>query len=272
MDEKKVILVTGVTSGIGAAIAASLLEQGFRVFGTMRNPRGPGPQPANMELVRLDVRDDKSVRSCVATVLDRTRRIDALVNNAGSALIGALEEISIEEAKGLFETNFFGVLRMVQAVLPFMREQRSGRIVNISSIVGFLPAPYMGIYAASKHALKGYSESLDHEVRQFGIRVSVVEPGFTRTSLDQNSQSAGKHLAAYAIERGRAVEAVRASVAQGGDPVIVARVVLQALNSRSPRRRYPAGRAAKILNVLSKLAPAQLLDQGIRKQFGIDGA
>jgi len=272
MSEKRVVLVTGVTSGIGAATASLLSDQGFRVFGTMRRPDGSSAGLKNMELIRLDVGDDESVRSCVRTVLDRAGRIDALVNNAGRTLIGSSEEISIEEAKGLFETNFFGVLRMIRGVLPTMREQRSGRIVSISSVFGFLPAPYMGIYAASKHALEGYSESLDHEVRQFGIRISVIEPGFTRTSLDQNGQLAGQHLEAYAVERDRAWEAVRASIARGENPAKVASVVSEALTSRSPRRQYPAGSEAKRLSVLKRLAPAQLLDKGIRKQFGLEAA
>jgi len=272
MIEKKVVLVTGVTSGIGAATASLLSEQGFRVFGTMRKLGGSSTGLKSTELVQLDVRDEESVRSCLRTVLDQAGRIDALVNNAGHSLIGSSEETSIEESKELFETNFFGVLRMVQAVLPFMREQRSGRIVNLSSVVGFLPAPYMGIYGASKLALEGYSESLDHEVRQFGIRVSVIEPGFTRTNLDQNGQLASQHLEAYATERDRAREAVRASIAQGENPAKVAAVVSEALRSRSPRRRYPVGREAKFLSILNKFALAQLLDKGIRKQFGLAAA
>ncbi len=272
MSEMKVVLVTGVTSGIGAATASLLSEQGFRVFGTMRRLSGSSAGSKSAELVRLDVCDEESVRSCVQTVLERAGRIDALVNNAGHALIGSSEETSIQEAKGLFETNFFGVVRMIQGVLPTMREQGSGRIINIGSVVGFLPSPYMGIYSASKHALEGYSESLDHEVRQFGIRVCVVEPGFTRTNLDQNGQLAGQHLAAYAKERGRAREAFRASIARGENPARVASVVLEALNSRSPRLRYPAGRSARVLSLLRKFAPAQLLDKGIRKQFGLEPA
>jgi short-subunit dehydrogenase len=130
----------------------------------------------------------------------------------------------------------------------------------------------MAIYAASKHALEGYSESLDHEVRQFGIRVSVVEPGFTRTSLDQNGQLASQPLEVYAMQRDRARETVRASIARGENPARVASVVSEALRSRSPRRRYPAGREAKFLSLLKRLAPAQLLDKGIRKQFGLEAA
>lgn len=225
-----------------------------------------------MELVPLDVRDEGSVRSCLRTVLDQAGRIDALVNNAGYALVGSLEETSIEEAKGLFETNFFGALRMCQAVLPIMRKQKFGRIANISSALGFLPAPYQGIYAASKHALEGYSESLDHEVRQFGIRVSVVEPGFTRTSIAQNSQLVGQPLGAYANQRNRVLEVIKESIANGDDPAKVASVVLDALTNPSHRLRYPAGREAKFLSRLRKFGPSKLLDMGLRKKFRLEAA
>ncbi len=159
MAEQKVALVTGVSSGIGLATATRLLEEGFRTFGTIRETSRVTELPADLELIRLDVRDEESVVAGVQTVIDRAGRIDALINNAGAVLVGSLEETSIDEAKELFETNFFGVLRMCQAVLPSMRQQRQGRIVNISSVLGFLPAPYMGIYAATKHAIEGYSES-----------------------------------------------------------------------------------------------------------------
>ncbi len=272
MTREKVALVTGVSSGIGRATATLLSGRGFRVFGTMRRPSETNERLGDMELLRLDVRDEDSVRSCVGTVLDEAGRIDALVNNAGYTLMGSLEETSIEEVKQVFETNFFGVLRMSQAVLPIMREQKSGRIANISSVLGFLPAPYMGIYAASKHALEGYSESLDHEVRQFGIRVSLIEPEFTRTSLGQNAQQAGQLLGTYASERNRALDAIRESIADGDDPVTVASVILEALTSRSPRLRYPAGREAKFLSRLRKFAPTRLLDKGLRKQFRLEAA
>src|SRR5260370_10489117 len=198
MSQEKVARARGVSWGIGRAIAGLLPRHGFRVFGTARANGGAKRAIENVELVHVDVRNEESVHFCVRTVLDRAGRIDGLVNNAGYTLIGSLEETTIEEAKQLFDTNFFGVLRMTQAALPFMREQRSGRIVNIGSLVGFVPAPYQGIYCASKHALEGYSESFDHEVRKFGIHVSVVEPGFTRTNIAQNSQIAGCPLEVYA--------------------------------------------------------------------------
>jgi len=272
MSQEKVALVTGVSSGIGQAIAGLLPRHGFRVFGTARGNGGAKRALESVELLHVDVRDEESVHSCVRTVLDRAGRIDALVNNAGYTLIGSLEETTIDEAKQLFDTNFFGVLRMTQAALRFMREQRSGRIINIGSVVGFVPAPYQGIYSASKHALEGYSESLDHEVRQFGIRVSVIEPGFTRTNIAQNSQVATRALEAYADGRTRVLKATPENIAKGGTPLGVAEVVLKALTSQSPRPRYPVGREAKLVSSLRKFAPSSLFDRGLRKQFRLDPA
>lgn len=270
MTNKKVALVTGVSSGIGQATAARLLEQGFRTFGTIRGASASSELPPGLELVQLDVRDEESVHSCVSSVLKQAKRIDALVNSAGYVLLGALEEISIEEARQIFETNFFGVLRMCQAVLPIMREQKYGRIANIGSVLGFLPAPYMGIYAATKHAIEGYSQSLDHEVRPFGIRVSVVEPGFTQTRLGRNQKLASYSVLAYARERNRVLAAISESLANGESPASVASVVVDALTSRSPKLRYPAGHKAKLLTLLRTFAPSRFLDRGLRKQFGLD--
>jgi NAD(P)-dependent dehydrogenase (short-subunit alcohol dehydrogenase family) len=270
MSHEKVALVTGVSSGIGRVTAGLLARSGFRVFGAFRGNPEAKKVSEEVELVCVDVRDEASVRSCVQAVLDRAGRIDALVNNAGYTLIGSLEETGIEEAKQLFETNFFGVLRMTQAVLPFMRDQRSGRIANIGSVVGLVPAPYQGIYCATKHALEGYSESLDHEVRQFGIRVSVIEPSFTRTNIAQNSQATANLLKAYNDGRNHVFKAIPENIAKGGTPLGVAEVVLRALTSQSPRPRYPVGREAKFLSSIRKFAPSSLFDKGLRKQFQLD--
>jgi short-subunit dehydrogenase len=268
MSPEKTALVTGISSGIGRSIATLLSGSGFRAFGTQRNPAGGGELP-NVEVIPLDVRDAQSVGVCVRTVLDRAGRVDVLINNAGYTLVGSLEETSIEEAKALFETNFFGVVRMIQAVLPAMRKQGGGRIINIGSAVGFMPAPYQGIYSASKHAVEGYSESLDHEIRQFGVRVSVVEPGFTRTNIDQNAQLASQLIPAYASDRDRVIKAIRQNNAKGTDPARVASVVLEAITSRSPRLVYLAGSDARLVSRLRKFAPAGVFDKGLRKQFGL---
>jgi NAD(P)-dependent dehydrogenase (short-subunit alcohol dehydrogenase family) len=186
MTDQKVVLITGASSGIGRATAELLTSRGYRVFGAARNPDTVVPLQA-VELLPLDVRDDGSVQAGVETALSRGGRIDVLVNNAGYTVVGAIEETSPSEAQALFDTNVFGVLRMVRAVLPAMRRQGSGTIVNTSSVLGLLPGPFMGLYASSKHALEGLSESLDHEVRGFGIRVVLVEPSFTKTQIGTNA-------------------------------------------------------------------------------------
>ncbi|HEY3057158.1 MAG TPA: oxidoreductase [Thermoanaerobaculia bacterium] len=262
----KVALVTGVSSGIGRATAGELTDLGFKTFGTVRSEIAP---QRNVEHVRLDVRDDDSAKAAVAEVLDRAGRIDVLINSAGSSLLGALEETSIEEAHDLFETNFFGVFRMTQAVLPAMRAQGAGRIVNISSVLGFLPAPFLSVYAATKHAVEGYSETLDHEVRSFGIRVVVVEPGFTRTQLGHNSASLKHPLPIYDEERSKVHARLTENIDRGADPAVVARVVARAVTARSPRLRYQAGGEARSLRILRSIAPTFLLDRGIRKEFGL---
>lgn len=269
MESQKVAFVTGVSSGIGQAIASALAKEGFRTFGTVRDTSKPGQKQPEVTLVPLDVRDENSIRSAVEAVLDQTRRIDVLVNNAGVALIGSSEETSLEEARQLFETNFFGVLQLTHQVLPVMRAQRSGRIVNISSVVGFLPAPYMAVYAASKHAVEGYSESLDHELRRFDIRVSLVEPGFTRTSLGKNGQAVARDLKVYSEERNAAIAAITEAINKGDEPATVAAAVVRAVTDRKPRLRYQAGREARLLSRLRRWAPSGLLDKGIRKQFGL---
>src|SRR5215216_1098945 len=203
--KNKIALVTGVSSGIGREIAQLLAERGARVFGTVRNPQSASPI-RGVEVVRMEVTDDASVNEAVQSIARKAGPIQHLVNNAGYSFMGALEETSVAEAREQFETNFFGVLRVTNAILPGMRQQGDGRIVNIGSVMGFLPAPYMGIYAASKHALEGYTETLDHEVRRFGVRAVLVEPAYTRTKLLGNTKSAKMTLEVYADERKRAVE------------------------------------------------------------------
>ena len=193
----KTSLVTGVTSGIGREIAQLLAQRGARVFGTVRNPQSAKPIHG-VEIVQIDVTNDASVSAAVQSIEQKAGPVQLLINNAGYALTGALEETSIEEARQQFETNFFGVLRVTNAVLPRMRQAGYGRIVNISSVVGFIPAPYMGIYAASKHAVEGYTWTLDHEVREFGVRAVLVEPAYTQSKISQNEKTAQTALKEYA--------------------------------------------------------------------------
>jgi short-subunit dehydrogenase len=259
-----VVLVTGASSGIGRAVANAFAAKGFEVFGTSRNPSRTEPIPG-VELVRLDVTDAASVTAAVSTVVQRAGRIDILVNNAGFGVIGAAEESSAAQAQQLFETNFFGLVRLTREVLPYLRAQRSGRIINIGSVLGIVPAPYAALYAASKHAVEGYSESLDHETREFGVRVTVVEPGYTNTSFEANATDADSPIDSYAITREQVRRALTEAVQAGDDPAVVAHVVLKAATDRTPKLRYPAGPLARRLSLLRKFAPSSLLDKGIRK-------
>jgi NAD(P)-dependent dehydrogenase (short-subunit alcohol dehydrogenase family) len=268
MSQAPVVLVTGVSSGIGLATAQRFVAQGCRVFGTMRNPQQATPVPG-IELVAMDVRDEASVRAGVAQVIGRAGRIDVLVNNAGFNLVGAVEETSVAEATGLFDTNVLGVLRVTQAVLPQMRAQAQGRIVNISSVLGFLPAPYMGLYAASKHAVEGLSESLDHEVRGFGIRVTLVQPFYTRTNLEANSPLAAAPIGAYDREREVVLRAVSANVSRGDEPALVADTVVHAALGPWRMRHTPRGQAS-LLAKLRRFMPAGPVDKSLRKSLGLN--
>ena len=265
MLESNIALVTGVSSGIGRATAELLAQHGFRVFGTMRRPSDNAP--SGLEVLPLDVREDASVRSGVDRVLGAAGRIDLLVNNAGVALYGALEEVSVEQAMAVFDTNFFGVLRMTQAALPSMREQGRGHIVNIGSVAGFMPMPFWGIYSASKHALDGYSETLGLEVSRFGIHVSLIQPSFIRTDIDHNTAMADRLLAAYEDQRQRTVGVLRRSTQTGDPPATVARAVLSAATSPKPARRYLVGRDARILRGLHTLLPPSWFEVGLRLRF-----
>ena len=263
----RVVLITGASSGIGRATAELLAGRGHRVFGGVRGPATTRPL-AGVELVPLDVRDQASVKACVEEVLSRAGRIDVLINNAGVNLVGAIEETSIGQAQALFDTNVIGVLRMIQAVLPGMRRQGAGQIVNISSILGFLPAPFMGVYASTKHAVEGLSESLDHEVRGFGIRVVLIEPPYVRTNLDASAAQAEGRIDVYAAQRRRTAAAITKNTNSAPEPRIVAEEVLRSIEG-SYRMRRPIGQAA-LLSWLRRLLPAAMFEPNLRKAFALD--
>jgi len=243
MPHSKVVVVTGVSSGIGRAAAMKFARQGCRVFGTVRNTAKAQAIPG-VALVEMDIRDEASVQHGIQTIIAQAKRIDVLVNSAGVTLLGATEETSIAEARTLFDTNLLGLLRTTKAVLPHMREQRSGRIVNVSSVLGFLPAPYMGLYSASKHAVEGLSETLDHEVRQFGIRVALVEPSFTRTNLDLNAPQTVSRIPDYSRELGVVSQAIQRNVQKAPAPDAVATTIVNAALGAWKMRHTPKGEAS----------------------------
>lgn len=267
MSNANVVLVTGVSSGIGHAAALKFAEAGCRVYGTVRNLAKAQALPG-VTLIEMDVRDEASIARGVGAIIAQAKRLDVLVNSAGVTLLGATEETSIAEAQTLFDTNLFGLLRTIKAVLPQMREQRSGRIVNVSSVLGFLPAPYMALYAASKHAVEGMSETLDHEVRPFGIRVVLVEPSFTKTNLDLNAPQTASTIAAYQKERDIVSRAIQKNVQKAPAPDAVAHTIVHAALGSWKMRRTPKGEAS-LLAKLRRFMPAAPVEKGLRKTFGL---
>lgn len=262
-----VALITGASSGIGRASAVALAKVGYRVFGTSRKPMAA---PANgITMLVADVTDDGSVQALIADVMAAAGRIDLLVNNAGYAVSGAAEESSIGQVQALFETNFHGVVHVTNAVLPIMRAQGAGRILNVGSVMGLIPGPFGAYYSASKHAIEGYSESLDHEVRPFGIRVAVIEPWATKTSIEANSPQGDRPVAAYAQSIARYRAAFDAAMVAGDTAEDVATTIVIAARDRSPRLRYPSGKAARQTSFARRFLPRSLFDRTLRKQFNI---
>jgi NAD(P)-dependent dehydrogenase (short-subunit alcohol dehydrogenase family) len=263
---KKIALLTGASSGIGEATAQRLAQAGFKVYGTSR--RGEQGARRDYQMLALDVTSDVSVQAAVATVMRLEGRIDLLVNNAGFGVApGGAEESSLEQAQAIFDTNFFGMVRMTRAVLPHMRAQGSGRIINIGSVLGFLPMPYGALYAATKHAVEGYTESLDHELRNWGIHAVVVEPAFIKTAFDANMLEPDAKLAAYQEVRTALAAHIQKVMAGAEGPGVVADTVLKAAQAGKPKLRYTAGSLAARLRLLRTFAPAGVMDSGLRKDL-----
>ena len=265
----KVALVTGASSGIGEATALRLAEAGYQVFGTSR--RVAPARQRSFEMLTLDVTSDRSVEAAVGEVISRAGRIDVLVNNAGFGVAPAgAEESSIDQARSIFDTNFFGTVRMTRATVPHMRKQGHGRIINIGSVLGFLPMPYGALYAATKHAIEGYSESLDHELRTRGIRVVVIEPAYTKTPFDANFLEPDATLDVYRDARTAVSQRVKEVMATADQPRVVADVVVKAAGAANPKVRYTAGGLARRLRFVRTYLPSGLVDAGVRKDLRLD--
>lgn len=267
--ESKIAIVTGASSGIGAATAELLADSGYKVYGTSRKGAQSGQRKYKM--IALDVNSDESVEAAMKEVIQLEGRIDLVVNNAGFGVAaGGAEESSMAQTQQIFDTNFFGVVHVIKAVVPYMRKQGQGRIINIGSILGLIPAPYMSTYTATKHAIEGYSESLDHELRTRGVRVSVVEPGYTNTNFEANATQLDSHIEEYAVARKALAKILKAAVESGDDPKVVAKVVLKAANAENPKIRYAAGKLACQMSFMRRFAPATLFDKGVRKEMKLD--
>jgi NAD(P)-dependent dehydrogenase (short-subunit alcohol dehydrogenase family) len=266
-NKKKVAVVTGSSTGIGFETSLLLARNGFYTYATMRNldkskaiTNITQKEKLSLEILQLDVTADKSVKEAINKITNEQERIDVLVNNAGFALVGAFEEISIEEFKEQYETNVFGVIRVTQAVLPIMRNQRGGTIVNISSIAGKIGFPLTSAYVSSKFALEGLSESMAYEIEQFGIKVILIEPGVIKTNFNNNLKI-GKRVAnnqnsSYKEMTQKRITGFQPRFESGTPPVDVAKVILKAITSENlSKLRYLVGNDAfKLMKIRNNIS------------------
>ena len=271
MKAENVALITGSSSGIGFETALLLARKGFHTYASMRNLEKSksiseiaNREKLPLQVVQLDVNDNRSVKEAIDKVVAENQRIDVLVNNAGYGLLGSLEDLSIEEIKAQFETNFFGVVRVTQQVLPVMRKQKSGIIVNISSVGGRLGIPGLSAYHSTKFALEGLSESISYELEPFGIKVVLIEPGFIRTNIMNSSIIAKKAQDPNSLyfsltqQLERSFKLAMENTSASSPPEEVAKVVLQTIRSTNPKLRYTVGNdAASIIQAKTTMSDTE---------------
>jgi short-subunit dehydrogenase len=265
----QVVLITGASSGIGLTCAHHLATRGHRVYGTSRQA---GLSNGNVRMLRMDVTDDESVARGVEEVIRAESRIDVLVNNAGYGIAGAVEDTTVAEARAQFETNVFGPMRVCAAVLPHMRRQRSGLIVNVSSIAGLVPVPFQGLYSASKAALESITESLRMEVRPFGVRVALLEPGDFSTGFTSNRvrTAASTGDSPYRERFERALGVMERDEGAAGSPTAVAQRLEQIMQQRAPRLRHAIGGALqRAAPTLRQLLPNALYERLMMQTYDI---
>ena len=263
---KQVALITGCSSGIGYETSILLAKNGFRTYATMRNTdKGDKlkeiaeKENLDLKIIKLDVTDDYSIQNAIKEIVQETNRIDVLVNNAGNNIAGAVEDLSIEEFKEQFETNFFGLIRVTKVVLPIMRKQNNGIIVNLSSIAGKMAIPLNSAYVSSKFAVEGFSESIRYELEDFGIKVILIEPGVIKSNFYENIKMSKNSLmdpkSAYQPITQKIFEAFLPMLEYAFPTKIVADVILEAVNSDNPNIRYTVGDDAKsIVEARKKLS------------------
>ena len=275
---ERVTLITGASAGIGTELARVFASHGHRLALVARRADrlealaaeitaagGAAPIVIPCDLVQPDS-GDRIAEALAAAGLE----VEYVVNNAGFGLFGAVEETSLDEARNQFETTFWGAVRLIEQVLPSMRARRSGRIINVSSVLGFMPVPFQAFYVASKHALEGYSEVLNLEVRPFGIFVSLIEPSFIRTGFFEHRQEARAPLDVYKAQRTRVSPMMRQRTDAGSDPDVVAGVILKAIGAADPAVRYPVGLNGAMLQATRSFLPAFVFDRVLRKSFALD--
>lgn len=263
----KVVLITGGSSGIGKSIGEFLVLKGFTVYGTSRNPERYSE--SKFPLIALDVSDVQSITKAVAMVVEQAGRLDVLINNAGAGITGPIEEIPMEAIKRNFETNFFGPINVIKAVLPQMRQQKSGFIINITSIAGYMGLPYRGIYSASKGALELVTEAFRMEIKDFNIEMTSVAPGDFATNI-----AAGRYHAPvlehspYRIPYGNTLKLMDAHVDSGKDPELMAKVIYKIISTDKPKVHYKIGEfMQKFSIVLKRILPDKVYEKMLQNHY-----
>jgi NAD(P)-dependent dehydrogenase (short-subunit alcohol dehydrogenase family) len=257
MAKKKVALVTGSSSGIGYETALLLARNGFDTFATMRNMNKSKEitevskkENLPLKVMQLDVNDDRSVADAINNILNEKKSIEVVVNNAGYGLMGSVEDSSLDEIKAQFETNFFGAIRVIKEVIPIMRKQRTGTIVNVSSVAGRIGFPMGSAYVSSKFALEGLSESISYELKQFGIKIVLIEPGVINTNFAfVTPKKALEANSSYSQLMNKLEENLFSTIANGTPPKDVATVILHSITKESSEHRYLVGNdAVELIN------------------------
>ncbi|HMR16042.1 MAG TPA: SDR family oxidoreductase [Mariniflexile sp.] len=263
----KVVLITGGSSGIGKSIGEFLTEKGFIVYGTSRNPERY--TESKFSILQLDVKKMETIQQTITTIIKKEGKLDVLINNAGAGITGAIEEIPESEIKANFDTNFFGPINVIKAVLPQMRKQQSGLIINITSIAGYMGLPYRGIYSASKGALELLTEAFRMELKDFNIKMTNMAPGDFATNI-----AAGRYHAPllenspYEKPYGNTLELMNAHVDSGSDPNLMARAVLKVINTKNPKPHYKVGAfMQKFSIVLKRVLPDTVYEKMLMKHY-----
>jgi len=268
MNDGRVFIVTGATRGLGRALAEEMTRRGNRVYGAGRSWPEDREELTFRPLI-MDVHDDASVSKAAACVLEEAGRIDVLANNAGISLSGPVEETPLENARSVFETNYFGAVRMIRAVLPAMRSQGTGTLVNVGSAAGRIGIPFQAHYAASKFAMEGLTEALRHELQPFGIRLLLIEPGDVRTTIWERSEHVIPEGSPYAGALSRFHEAKKKEMGDAADPPgKVAREIADIVDSSSGRLRHPVSKGAGLFLLARKLLPDAIFLWAVKRNYG----
>jgi len=263
----KVVLITGASSGIGKSIAEYLHKKGMVVYGTSRNPKSD--ESSGFKMLALDVTDVDSIQKAIQVIVANHNKLDVLINNAGMGITGAIEDTPTDEMRKVFDTNFFGAIDVMKAVLPQMRKQKSGLIINTTSIAGYMGLPFRGIYSASKGALELITEAIRMEVKNFGIEVTNVAPGDFATNI-----AAGRYHtpffddSAYKEKYKENLDLMDAHVDKGGNPIQMAMAIYKIINTKKPKIHYKVGAFMEKLSiVLKRLLPDKMYEKMLMNHF-----